>query len=117
MRDSIPVHRAVRSAGSPGFGVEEPVDQPVGAKQEKISRLKSHGSDLGIHELVASAQSSLERIAPGVLASFPFADLCVPKQPAYMGIVMADLLDSSLPRRENNRSGCLRYGRNTSIRE
>ena len=75
------------------LSVEEPVDQPVGTKHEEISGLESHGSDLRVDKLVPGAQRPLKRVAPGVLASFPFADLGVAEEPAHMSIVMANLFD------------------------
>jgi hypothetical protein len=84
--------------------------------RKHVARLVGHGADLRIDKLVAAAERLLQRGAARMVARLPLVDLAGAEEPADVGVVVAELLDLPLPRRADNKSGCRRYGRNTSSR-
>ena len=80
--------------------VVKPFRQTIRTDQKNVARLTSHRPDLRVHELISAPQRLLEHIPPRMRAGLPFVDLPFAKQPADMRIVVADLFDAALARRQ-----------------
>ena len=73
--------------------VVESVNQAIRTNQEDVPAFVKDDPDLGIDELIGTAQGTLQNIAAGVVAGLPFTDLALTEKPADMGIVSGKLFD------------------------
>ena len=109
----------LRGGGEQFFGdlaVEEAFGQAVGAEQKEVAGLEINRAHLRTYELVIRAESLLQGGAAGVVPGFALGDLPVAAQPAYMGVIVADLAQRAVPLSRGNRCGCLRCGQSRATR-
>src|SRR5579862_392832 len=102
-------HQPLRRIAVPVFGgaeeveqlaVEEPLHQPVRAEQEEIARFAGDDANLRIDKLVPRAERLLQDGAAGMIPRLAFVELAVAEEPADVRVVVAQLPQPPLPRRQ-----------------
>ena len=71
------------------------IGDSVGADQKTVTGRASDSANLRGHELVAGSQGFLKEVAARVVLGLPLIDLPFAVEPADMGVVLCELLDSS----------------------
>ena len=77
------------------MGIIQTFNQTVGTEQKSITNSVGDGTDLGIHELIATTQCFLEHIPPRMGPGLALIDLSLPIQPPHVSVIFGELTNAS----------------------